>query len=164
MNRASFSTTSRSATPALRMERVRPPGPGPTSHTWAPFKLPAWRTSLSESTTRLIIPSRDYFQTASQHIIHCKYKRHILINHMSALEFWASRLRLIPFVLQYWCLIFWVMKMRHINLTVTLPKDKQAHQTCTASLIIILLLQLSGAAHDWSTPFTLAAVLPRSAT
>ena len=47
MKRVSFSTTSRSAAPAFRMERVRPPGPGPTSQTWAPFKLPACRTILS---------------------------------------------------------------------------------------------------------------------
>lgn len=39
--RVSFSTTSRSAAPALRIERVIPPGPGPTSHTYASFKLPA---------------------------------------------------------------------------------------------------------------------------
>lgn len=48
MKRVSFSTTSRSVAPALRIERVKPPGPGPTSHTWASRKLPAWRTILSE--------------------------------------------------------------------------------------------------------------------
>lgn len=47
MKRLSFSTTSRSAAPAFRMDRVNPPGPGPTSHTWAFFKQPAWRTILS---------------------------------------------------------------------------------------------------------------------
>lgn len=47
MKRLSFSTTSRSAAPAFRMDRVSPPGPGPTSHTWAFSKQPAWRTILS---------------------------------------------------------------------------------------------------------------------
>lgn len=35
-----------------------------------------------------------------------------------------------------------VMKLRCINLTVTLSKDKRADQACTASLIIILRLKL----------------------
>lgn len=45
-----------------------------------------------------------------------------------------------------------VMKKRCINLRVTLFKDKRADQTCTASLIIILRLELSkgGKQLTWS--------------
>lgn len=48
----------------------------------------------------------------------------------------------------------YVMKMRCINLRVTLPKDKRADQTCTASLIIILRLKLCKGCKQL-TPFTL---------
>lgn len=46
-NLLSFSTTTSLLTPLLSMERVRAPGPGPTSHTQHPRMSPARRTSLS---------------------------------------------------------------------------------------------------------------------
>lgn len=45
--RLSFSTTRSSATLALRMDLVIPPGPGPTSYTYASVRLPAFLTILS---------------------------------------------------------------------------------------------------------------------
>ena len=46
-NRLSFSTATTRLAPLLRMERVRAPGPAPTSHTQQPLTSPAWRTTLS---------------------------------------------------------------------------------------------------------------------
>lgn len=48
IKRGSFSTKRSSATPAFKMDLVIPPGPGPTSHTWASFSSPAFLTILSE--------------------------------------------------------------------------------------------------------------------
>lgn len=47
INRASFSIKRSCSTPALRMDLVIPPGPGPTSQTWAFFSSPACFTILS---------------------------------------------------------------------------------------------------------------------
>lgn len=59
----------------------------------------------------------------------------------SSSESWVSKLRLIVCNVELpVCLC--VIKMRCINLTVTLSKDMRAHQTCTASLIIILRWEL----------------------
>lgn len=47
INRGSFSIRRSCSTPALRMDLVIPPGPGPTSQTWAFFSSPACFTILS---------------------------------------------------------------------------------------------------------------------
>lgn len=150
MKRVSFSTTSTSAAPALRMERVRPPGPGPTSHTWASLKLPAWRTILSEKdedgwpaqwcVSSIFLHTVCELHTNLVQLMHL-INYPILCNQMSSSESWVSKLRLIvcDVTIPVWLC---VMKMRCINLTVTLFKDKRADQSCTASLIIILRLQL----------------------
>lgn len=55
INRASFSIKRSCSTPALRMDLVIPPGPGPTSQTWAFFSSPACLTILSAKHKAFII-------------------------------------------------------------------------------------------------------------
>lgn len=113
MKRVSFSTTSRSATPALRIERVRPPGPGPTSHTWAFFKLPAWRTILSEKIDGW---RNEEFLNAVQsrwlYLTHASWKLH---NSLCSSGLWIFKLRLIVCDTAI-CVYLCVMNMRCINL------------------------------------------------
>lgn len=117
MKRESFSTTSRSATPALRMERVRPPGPGPTSHTWASFKQPAWRTILSKIETdgQIRSASRQYFCPESAHNDY-QHMQHVNYTPLYSSESWVAKLRLIVCDIAM-CVSLCVMNMRCINLT-----------------------------------------------
>lgn len=55
----------------------------------------------------------------------------------------ASKLRLIECDAAISALLC-VMKMKSINLTVTLSKDERADQSCAASLIIVLRLSSQG--------------------